>query len=133
LKRWIAYTQILRSLATAPIDPEVQRRITAGAQVRGTSRTNVFFTTICWGLAAVRRTIDQGQREVACRHAPASLDTAVVIRTSSIVWRGGEETHGSAVLTRRQCARLLARPARIRPWAASCDRRRSMKDKDLEA
>jgi len=49
----IAYTQILRSLATAPIDPEIQRRITAGAQIpRHILERNVFFTDDLLGLAS---------------------------------------------------------------------------------
>lgn len=137
LEAKLAYGQILRSLATAPIDPEVQRRITAGARVpRHILERNVFFTDDLMGLAACSPgPLSKDSVRSLAGMLRQALHNGVVIE--HIVDRLGLEVKkpaASAILTRRQCARLLADAGEVHAMGVFLPGPdEALKDKDLEA
>jgi hypothetical protein len=133
----LAYAQILRSLANAPIDPEIQRRITAGAQIpRHILERNVFFTDDLLGLAACAPgPLSKENVKALAGMLRQALTNGVVIE--HIVDRLALEAKKpakSAVLTRRQCARLLADAGEIHAMGGFLPTPDvALKEKDLEA
>ena len=133
----IAYAQILRSLANAPIDPEIQRRITAGAQIpRHILERNVFFADDLVGLAACAPgPLTKENVKALSGTLRQALTNGVVIE--HIVDRLAMEAKrpaANAILTRRQCARLLADAGENHAMGAFLPTPdEALKEKDLEA
>ena len=133
----IAYTQILRSLATAPIDPEIQRRITAGAQIpRHILERNVFFTDDLLGLASCSPgpLTKDNVKSLAGMLRQALTNGVVIEHIVDRLEKEAKKPAEAAVLSRRQCARLLADAGENHAMGAFLPTPDdALKEKDLEA